>query len=95
MNANCEQVLLKGNLGELVSQYIDQLCEFYTEFSSDILQIQLSIFVESYHSFRQGECVGDTLHNVIDFHKTNKKIWSRLFWLCQQELPALNAPSVH
>ena len=28
-----------------------------------------------YHSFRQGEG-DDTLHNVIDFLKKNKKIWS-------------------
>ena len=35
--ANCEQVLLKGTLGELVSQNVDQLCEFYTEFDSDTL----------------------------------------------------------
>ena len=29
--ANCEQVLLKRTLGELVSQNVNQLCEFYTE----------------------------------------------------------------
>ena len=55
MYANCEKVLLKGTLGKLVSQNVDQLCEFYTEFDSDTLQIQLSILVESYHSFRQGD----------------------------------------
>ena len=38
MNTNCEQVLLKGTLGELVSQNIDLLWEFYTEFDSDTLQ---------------------------------------------------------
>ena len=37
MYANCEQVLLKATLGELVSQNVDQLCEFYTEFDSDNL----------------------------------------------------------
>ena len=31
---------------------------------------------ESSHSFRQGEGVGDTLHNVVDFLKMNKKICS-------------------
>ena len=41
--------------------------EFYTEFDSDALQIQLSILAESYHSFRQGEGMADTLHNVVDF----------------------------
>ena len=51
MHANCEQVLL----GEFVSQNVDQLCEFYTEIDSDILQIQLSLLTESYHSFRQGD----------------------------------------
>ena len=55
MYANCEQVLLKGTLEELVSQNVDQLCEFYTEFDSDTLRIQLSILAESYRSFRQGE----------------------------------------
>ena len=99
MYANCEQVLLKGTLRELVSQNVNQLCEFYTKFDSDILRIQLSIAAESYYSFRQGEGVGDTLHNVIDFLKKNKNIWSfilwsRGFWLCQQQMPALNAPSV-
>ena len=34
------------------------------------------ILAESYHSFRQGEGVADTLHNVVDFLKKNKKIWS-------------------
>ena len=43
MYANCEQVLLKRTLGELVSQNVNQLCEFYTEFDSDTLRIQLSI----------------------------------------------------
>ena len=32
MYANCEQVHLKGTLGKLVSQNVDQLCDFYTEF---------------------------------------------------------------
>ena len=61
----CEQVLLKGTLGGLSSQNVDQPCKFYTEFGSDTLRIQLSILAESYHSFRQGEGVGDTLHNLI------------------------------
>ena len=74
MFANCEQVHLKGTLGKLVSQNVDQLCDFYTKFDSDTLQIQLSILAESYYSFRQGEG-GDTLHNVIDFLKRNEKIW--------------------
>ena len=74
MYANCEQVL-KGTLGGLVSQNVDQLCEFYMEFDSDTLQIQLSILAESYHSFRQGEGVGEILHNVVDFLKKNKNIW--------------------
>ena len=52
------QTLLKGTLGEIVSQNVNQLCEFYTEFGSDALQIWLSILVESYHSFRQGEWSG-------------------------------------
>ena len=47
MYANCEQVLLKGTLGELVSQNVDQRCEFYTKFDSDTLRIQLSILAES------------------------------------------------
>ena len=54
MYANCEWVLLNGTLGELASQNIDQLCEFYAEFDSDILRILLSILAESYHSFKQG-----------------------------------------
>ena len=45
MYANCEQVLQKGILGELVSQNVDQLCEFYTKLDSDTLGIQLSITV--------------------------------------------------
>ena len=55
MYANCEQVLLKGTLGELVSQNVDQLYEVYTEFDSDTLRIQLSVLAESYYSCRQGE----------------------------------------
>ena len=35
--ANCEQVLLKGTFGKLVSQNVDQLSEFCTEFDSDTL----------------------------------------------------------
>ena len=49
MHANCEQVLLNGTLGELISQNVNQLCEFYTEFDSDTLRIQLSVLAESYH----------------------------------------------
>ena len=37
MYANCEQVLLKETLRELVSQNVDQLCEFCTEFDSNTL----------------------------------------------------------
>ena len=37
MYANCEQTLLKTTLGKLVSQNVDQPCEFYTEFDSDTL----------------------------------------------------------
>ena len=47
MYVNCEQVLLKRTLGELVSQYVDQRCVFYTEFDTDTLQIQLSVLEES------------------------------------------------
>ena len=75
MYANCEQVLVKGALGKLDSQKVDQLCEFYTEFNPDTLRIQLSIMAECYHSFNQGEGV-DTLHSVIDFLRKNSKIWS-------------------
>ena len=71
MYANCEQVLPKEALGELVLQNVDRLCEFYTELDSDTLEIQLSILAEFYHSFRQGEGVADTLHNVVDFLKIN------------------------
>ena len=103
MYADYEQVLRKGNLGELVLQNSDQ-CEFYTEFDSDSLRIQLSILAEFYHSFRQGGG-GYTLHNVVDFlNKKRKKIWSPInlvlcpwsmfFWLCLQLMPALNKHSV-
>ena len=90
------------NFGGLVSQNIDQLCEFNIEFVSDTLWIQLSILAESYHSFRQGEG-GDTLHNLFISSKWTKKSGlshqrscprSRLFWLRQQQIPAMNAPSV-
>ena len=75
MYADYEQVLLKGNLGELVLQNSDQ-CEFYSEFDSDSLRIQLSILAEFYHIFRQGGG-GYTLHNVVDFlNKKRKKILS-------------------
>ena len=46
MYANYEKGLLKGTLGELVSQNVDQLCEFYTEFDSDTLRIQLPILTQ-------------------------------------------------
>ena len=70
-----EQVLLKGTLGELASQNVDQLCEFYTKFNSDTLGIQLSILAESYHSFRQDEGVADTLlMSLISSKRT--KTWS-------------------
>ena len=70
--ANCEHFFLKGTLGELVSQNVDQLYEFYTEFDSDTLAIQQSILAESYYSFSQGKGMGDTLHNVVDFLTKNK-----------------------
>ena len=76
MYANCEPVLLKRTLGELVLKNVDLLCEFYTEFDSDTLRIPLSVLAVSYHSFRQGEEVGDTLHNVVNCLKKNKYIWS-------------------
>ena len=66
MYANYEQVHLKETLGEFVSQNVNHLCEFYTEFDSDTLQIQISILAESNHSFRQSEG-GYTLHIGIDF----------------------------
>ena len=59
MYANCLQVIQKG-IWELVSQNVNQLCEFNTEFDSDTIRIQLSVLAESYHSFRQGEGVADT-----------------------------------
>ena len=65
---------MKGALGKLDSQKVDQLCEFYTEFNPDTIRIQLSIMAECYHSFNQGEGV-DTLHSVIDFLRKNSKIW--------------------
>ena len=48
------------------------MCEFYTEFDSDTPQIQLSMLVGSYHSFRQGD-EGNTLHNVADLFFLKKK----------------------
>ena len=104
MYANYELVLLEGTCGEgnLSHKMSDKICEFYT-FDSDTLQIQLNILAESYISFRQGEG-GDTVHNIIDFLKITKRSgpscqrscpWSGLFWLCQQQMPALKAPSVH
>ena len=76
----------------------DQLCEFYTEFDSDKLWIQLSTLAESYHSFRQGDGVGDTLHNIIDFLKKNKKVWSLIpevmtLVKLTQVMPVTNASS--
>ena len=64
---------MKGTLEELVSQNINQLWKFYTELDSNTLRIKLFILAESYHLFRQG-VVDDTLHNVNDFLKKNKKI---------------------
>ena len=90
MYANCEQVLLKGTLGELVSQNVDQLCKFYAEFDSDTLQIKRFVLAEPYLSFRQGEDVGDTLHNVV-FLKKNKNIWSLIPII--PVMPATNASS--
>ena len=74
--------------------------EFYTEFDSDTLRIQLPILAESYHSFRQGEGVGDTLDNIVDNLKKNKYIWSLIpevmSWVkIILVMPALNVPSVH
>ena len=92
-----------GTLGELVSQNVNQLSEFNTEFDSDNLQIQLSILTKSYHSFRQGNG-GDTLHNVVDFLKKNRKIWSlipevmslvKIILVTPAQMPALNMPSVY
>ena len=37
MYANCDQVHLKRTLGEFVSQNVDQLCQFHTEFNSNTL----------------------------------------------------------
>ena len=73
MYANCEQVHLKGTLGRLVPQYVNQLSEFYTDLT--VIPYKFN-FLASYHSFRQGEGVGDILHNVIDFLKKEQKIWS-------------------
>ena len=86
MYANCEQVLVKGTLGNLLSQNVDKLIEFYIEFDSDSLQIQPCILAESYHSFRQSEGEGDTLHNVVNFLKKTKKklclfVYRQLFLL--------------
>ena len=68
MYVNCEQVLLKGTLGEHVSQSVDQLCEFYTEFDSDTLRIQL--LAESYYSFRQGKGVIHCILSLISSKRT-------------------------
>ena len=75
MFANCEQVLLKGTLGELASQ-ISTIYVSCTQSLTLTLQIQLSILAKSYNSFRQVEGLDDTLHDVVDFLKKNKKIWS-------------------
>ena len=88
--ANCEQVLLKENWGGLVSQNVNQLCEFYTEFDSNTLQIQLSILAGSYHSFRQGEG-SDTLHNVIDIWSLITEVMSLVKIILV--IPATNASS--
>ena len=103
MYANYEQVLLKGTLGNL---YHKMSNNSVSSWSLILIPYEFSyLFAESYHSFRQGEGVGDTFYNIADFLKTNKKNsipsyqrscpWSGLFWLCQQQMPALNAPSVH
>ena len=60
-------------------------------------EFQLSILAESYHSSRRGECVGDTLHNVVDFFKKNKKTWSLIPVVMSLVkiilvMPALNVP---
>ena len=87
MYENCEQDFLKGTLGELVSQNVDQLYELYTEFDSDTLRIQLSILAESYHSFRQGEGCDTFIMSLISSKRT-KKIWFLIPW--QQQMTALN-----
>ena len=92
MHANCEQVLLKGTLGELGSQNV-------------VLNRILTLipYKFSYLYWQSPITVSGEVHNVVDFLKKNKKIgpsyrrscpWSRLFCLCQQQMPALNAPSV-
>ena len=61
MYANCEQVLLKATLGELVSQNVNS-CVSSTQSLSLIPYEFSSLLAESYHSFRQGEGVAGTLH---------------------------------
>ena len=96
MYANGEQVLLKGTLGELVPQNLDQLCEFYTEFDSDTLRILLSNWQTQITVSGKVKGVGYRIHNVVDFLLISSKRakrsgtsyqmlcpWSPLFWLCQ------------
>ena len=44
-------------MAELVTQNIDQRCEFYAELDSDIQQIQSPLLAKTYHSFKYGEGV--------------------------------------
>ena len=53
---------------------------------------------ESYNSFSEGDALCDTLQNVIDFFKKNKKIWSLLSEVKSLDkiiliMPATNASS--
>ena len=77
----CEQVLLEGTLGGLISRNVDQPYKFSYLWQSPItvsgkvearlihciISLISSILAKSYQSFRQGEGVADTLHNVVDF----------------------------
>ena len=67
-------------------------CDFYTEFNSDTLRIQLSILVEFYHSFSLGEA---TLHNIVDFLKKIRSLIPEVTSLVKIILvmPATNACS--
>ena len=62
----------------------------------------MAVLSQYYHSIRQGEGVADTLHNVVDFLKKNKKIWSlisEVMSLVKNKFilvtPATNASSDH
>ena len=96
MYVNSEKVLLKGTLGEFVSQMSTTVRVLHRV---DTLRILVSILAESYHSFREGEGVGNTVHNVVDFLKKNK-IWSLIPEVMSLDkiilvMPATNASSEH